>query len=46
MKNLFKLSDLSVEEINSILDEAIEFKNGKEFKELEGKIRKKRKEIY
>ena len=37
MKNLFKLSDLSVEEINSILDEAIEFKNGKEFKDLEGK---------
>lgn len=37
MKNLFKLSDLSVEEINSIVDEAIEFKNGKEFKDLEGK---------
>lgn len=37
MKNLFKLSDLSVKEINSILDEAIEFKNGKEFNELQGK---------
>lgn len=37
MKNLFKLSDLSVEEINEILDEAIEFKNGKEFKNLQGK---------
>lgn len=37
MKNLFKLSDLTTEEINEILEEAIAFKKGKEFKELEGK---------
>lgn len=37
MKNLFKLSDLTTEEINSIIDEAVEFKNGKEFTELNGK---------
>lgn len=37
MKNLFKLSDLSVVDINAILDEAIEFKNGKEYDALRGK---------
>jgi len=37
MKNLFKLSDLQTDEINAILDEAIEIKNGKECTELQGK---------
>ncbi len=37
MKNLFKLSDLETQEINNIIDEAIEFKQGKEFTELQGK---------
>ena len=37
MKNLFKLSDLSTEEIGSIIDEAMEFKNGKKYSELQGK---------
>ena len=37
MKNLFKLSDLTTKEINEILDEAIEFKNGKEYDALKGK---------
>lgn len=37
MKNLFTLSDLETQEINNIIDEAIEFKQGKEFTELKGK---------
>jgi len=37
MKNLFTLKDLSVLDIHKILDEAIEFKNGKEYKDLQGK---------
>lgn len=37
MKNLFTLSDLGIQEINKILDEAIEFKKGKEYTELKGK---------
>ncbi len=37
MKNLFALSELSAVDINNILDEAISFKNGKEFRELQGK---------
>ncbi len=37
MKNLFKLSDLDTKEINNIIDEAIEFKNGKEYYDLRGK---------
>ncbi len=35
--NLFKLSDLSVAEINEILAEASEFKNGKKWDGVEGK---------
>lgn len=37
MRNLFSLKDLSVLDINNIIDEAIEFKKGKEFNELKGK---------
>ncbi|KFZ27526.1 MAG: Aspartate carbamoyltransferase [Candidatus Izimaplasma bacterium HR2] len=37
MKNLFALKDLSVVDINGILEEAIEFKNGKKYDKLEGK---------
>lgn len=37
MKNLFALKDLSVVDINSILEEAIEFKNGKTYDKLQGK---------
>ena len=37
MKNLFKLSELSVVDINDIIDEAIEFKNGKVYEALKGK---------
>lgn len=37
MKNLFTLSDLGVQEINNILEEAIAFKNGKEYNDLKGK---------
>lgn len=37
MKNLFSLEDLSVLDMHKILDEAEEFKSGKEFKELKGK---------
>jgi len=37
MKNLFTLQDLPTETINSILDNALEYKNGKEYTVLEGK---------
>ena len=37
MKNLFSLKELSVLDINRIIDEAIEFKNGKECTELNNK---------
>jgi len=37
MKNLFTLQDLPTETINSILDNALEYKNGKEYTELEDK---------
>jgi aspartate carbamoyltransferase catalytic subunit len=37
MRNLFSLKDLSVLDIHKILDEAEEFKSGKEFRKLEGK---------
>ena len=37
MKNLFALKDLSVVDINKILEEAIEFKNGKVYDKLQGK---------
>ncbi|PAT01603.1 aspartate carbamoyltransferase [Candidatus Izimaplasma bacterium ZiA1] len=37
MKNLFTLRDLSVVDINRIIDNAIMYKNGKEFKGLENK---------
>ena len=37
MNNLFTLSDLDTKEINKIIDEAIEFKNGKVYNELQGK---------
>ena len=37
MKNLFKLSELSVVDINKIIEESIEFKNGKVFDSLKGK---------
>ncbi len=37
MRNLFTLTDLSIEEINAILDNALAYKNGKEYKALEGK---------
>lgn len=37
MKNLFALKDLSVVDINEILEEAIDFKNGKEYGMLKGK---------
>ncbi len=37
MKNLFKLSDLSVVDIERIIDEAIAFKNGKQYDALKGK---------
>lgn len=37
MNNLFKLSNLTVVDINNIIDEAIQFKNGKEYDALKGK---------
>ncbi|MBU1019714.1 MAG: aspartate carbamoyltransferase catalytic subunit [Firmicutes bacterium] len=37
MKNLFSLKELSVLDINRIIDEAIEFKNGKEYTDLKGR---------
>ena len=37
MKNLFTLKELSVLDITEIIEEAIQFKKGKEFKELVGK---------
>ena len=37
MKNLFTLKDLSVLDIHEILEEAIRFKKGQEFTELQGK---------
>ncbi len=37
MKHLFQLSDLSTEEINTILDNAIAYKKGKQFEGLKGK---------
>ena len=37
MNHLFTLKDLSVLDIQNILDEAIAFKKGKEFTELKGK---------
>lgn len=37
MRNLFTLTDLSIEEINAILDNALAYKAGKEYKGLEGK---------
>ncbi len=37
MSNLFTLKELSVLDINNIIDEALAFKNGKEFTELRGK---------
>jgi aspartate carbamoyltransferase catalytic subunit len=37
MKNLFSLEHLSVLDITEIIESAIEFKNGKEYKELEKK---------
>lgn len=37
MKNLFSLEDLSVLDIQEIIDSAIEYKNGKKYDKLEGK---------
>jgi aspartate carbamoyltransferase catalytic subunit len=37
MKNLFTLKDLSVLDIKEILDEALKFKNGQKFNDLQGK---------
>ncbi len=37
MKNLFTLKDLSVLDIQEILDEALEFKKGQKFTDLQGK---------
>ncbi|AIO19528.1 Aspartate carbamoyltransferase [Candidatus Izimaplasma bacterium HR1] len=37
MKNLFSLEELSVLDITEIIESAVEFKNGKDYKELQGK---------